>query len=101
MDPEGKLIDPNWYAGAYTLNATTGKPDPTNRMIFEQSCYSVTNTTNTNPNPPIYAYYYVPVVVSAGADQILGLDLQTMLPLPTATANDVADNIYGYQVKKE
>jgi prepilin-type N-terminal cleavage/methylation domain-containing protein len=98
MDPEGKLIDPNWYAGAYTPNATTGKPDPTNRIIFEQSCYSV---TNTNINPPYgpYAYYYVPVIVSAGPNRVLGLDLQTMAV--TGTPNDVADNIYGYQVKKE
>jgi len=90
LDPEGKLIDPNWVNGTYTqLN---------NRVLFEQSCYYVTNPAGGNTP---YAYYYVPVIVSAGPNRALGLDLQTMLPLPTATANDLADNIYGYQVKKE
>jgi prepilin-type N-terminal cleavage/methylation domain-containing protein len=94
LDPEGKLIDPNWYAGNYS--AMNNQPNPAYRMWFEKSCYSVTSPLA--PNTP-YAYYYVPVVVSAGPNKVLGLDLQTMAV--TGTANDVADNIYGYQVKKE
>jgi prepilin-type N-terminal cleavage/methylation domain-containing protein len=97
LDPEGKLIDPNWVNDSYTVQQLF--PPTSNRVLFETSCYPVTNPVGNVKNP--YAYYYVPVVVSAGANKVLGLDLQTMLPLPTATANDLADNIYGYQVKKE
>jgi hypothetical protein len=88
LDIEGKLHDGTWYKGGYRTPVSTAP-----RILFEKSCYSVTRGN------ALHAYYYVPVIVSAGPNKQLGLDLQTMTV--TGSANDIADNIYSYQVKKE
>ena len=78
LDPTGKLTDPTWYNGASTQAS---------RILFENSCYSLTNGGGP------YAFYIKPVLASAGVDLKLGLDLQTMATTNTA---DASDNLYNY-----
>jgi hypothetical protein len=97
QDPDGQLVNNNWYTNAFTNN-------PNGVQQFETYGHSLTNTTSTNPNYnpsaspsyPQYAYYTIPVLVSAGPDGQLGLsNLQT---LQRDGTNASADNIYSYNL---
>jgi prepilin-type N-terminal cleavage/methylation domain-containing protein len=98
LDPEGKLHDANWYNKKIPPMLPT---NPGDRNFFEASCYSVTRINPVTKQPQLYAYYYVPVLVSPGPNKALGLDTMTMLPLPMATQQQIDDNIYSFQVKRE
>jgi hypothetical protein len=85
LDPEGLLLNPNWY------NTTTLWPNTqlTYRQVFELLCHSI------SPDG-VRAYYVIPTLASAGRDNTLGLDLTTMAE---TNANVTADNIYSYRLR--
>jgi hypothetical protein len=91
LDPENTLLNAGWYNG---MNYQ-GRNTKLSRILFENSCYSLSNPVGSNKP---YAWYITPVLVSSGPNTRLGLDVQTMAVTSAADAND---NLYSYQVKRE
>jgi hypothetical protein len=98
LDPEGLLLNPNWYNNPNLIwPGTQSSSNPlTYRQVFELLCHPIGPMTSTTPPAQYTAYYVIPTLASAGRDTVLGLDLTTMA---TTNANAVLDNIYSYRLR--
>ena len=93
QDPEGLLINNNWWSTA------TGAPNP-NRVTFEQNAHTLTKP-DASGQPQPHEYYMIPVLVSAGRDGKLGILPQDYKTLTVTTPADAKDNIYSYNLERE
>jgi prepilin-type N-terminal cleavage/methylation domain-containing protein len=87
LDPEGLLLNPNWYNTTNAKGQVVANPL---RQQFESLCHPVSASNGQT------AYYVIPTLASAGRDTKFGLDLTTMA---VTNANAAADNIYSYRLR--
>jgi prepilin-type N-terminal cleavage/methylation domain-containing protein len=86
-DPEGLLINSNWWGQASTPQ------NPSGRVQFETYAHTLTK------NNAAHEYYMIPVLVSGGRDGKLGVSLDGKLTVTNAA--DAKDNLYSYNLERE